>query len=359
MNRIIALILATALLLSGCAKQPAPPPQPQYDATPARLEQQITVNGQALSGIYSDGQEEYLPLQEFAAALDGEAKIAEQEGGFAATLTLGEKTYSFTEGKRYDGNLWYQKKEDLLPLPEGFHLFEDGEKNHIYYTAYPLAEQIAEGVDIPILMYHAVSDDCWGIPQLFVSPKKLEEQLQYLQENGYTTVTFEDLGRIGEIEKPMMLTFDDGYSDNYTELFPLLQKYNAKATIFLIYNMLDQLPYYLTKEQVKEMNASGLVSFQCHTMSHPNLDSVEREQQEYELIQSKLELTRLLGKEVFAVAYPSGKWNESSIELTKEQYQFGLLSRGGCYETGDDPAKVSRYYVRRATTLNEFINMIE
>lgn len=359
MKRFFALILAAALLLGGCAKQPAASPQPQYDATPARLEQQITINGIALSGIYSDGQEEYLPLQEFAYALDGAANIATQEGGFAATLTLGEKTYSFAEGNLYDGNLWYQRKEDLLPLLEGFHLFEDGEKNHIYYTAYPLAEQVEKGFEIPILMYHAVSDDCWGIPQLFVSPQKLEEQLQYLQQNGYTTITFEDLGRIEQIEKPVMLTFDDGYSDNYTELFPLLKKYNAKATIFLIYNMLDYLPYYLTRDQVKEMNASGLISFQGHTMSHPDLDSVDGEQLEYELIQSKLELTRLLGKEIFTIAYPSGKWSAQSIALTKAHYQFGLLSRGGRYETGEDNAKVSRYYVRRATTLNEFINMID
>ncbi len=357
MKKILSIVLILALLLSGCAEPP--PPAPIYEEAPAATEKGVTIAGTALSGVYSDGETEYLCLQEFADALGGSVEIAEQDESFIARLTLGENIHTFAAGKRYDGEKWYQPKEDLMPLLQGYHPFEDTEKNHTYYTAYPLAQEVEEGKEVPILMYHAVSDNCWGIQQLFVSPKKLEEQLQYLQENGYTTVTFEDFDRLGSIEKPVMLTFDDGYSDNYTELFPILQKYNAKATIFLIYNKLDELPYYLTKEQVKEMNASGLVSFQSHTMTHRDLDTLDEEQLQYELAQSKLELTRLLQKEVFVIAYPTGKWSESSLKITKEQYQFGLLSRGGTYESGDDRAKVSRYYVRRSTALNELIDMID
>ncbi len=357
MKKFLSFILIFALLLGGCA---APePPAPVYDEAPALSEKGITIEGVALSGVYSDGQTDYLCLQEFADALGGSVEIAEQDQSFIARLTLGENIHTFAEGKRYDGAKWYQPKDDFTPLLQGYHLFEDAEKNHTYYTAYPLAEDVAEGKEVPILMYHAVGDDCWGIPALFVSPKKLEEQLQYLKDNGYTTVTFEDFDRLGQIEKPVMLTFDDGYSDNYTELFPLLQKYQAKATIFLIYDKLDQLPYYLTREQVLEMDQSGLVSFQSHTMTHRDLDTLDEEQLQYELAQSKLELTRLLQKEVFVIAYPTGKWSEKSIKITKEQYQFGLLSRGGTYESGDDRAKVSRYYVSRYTELNEFKNMID
>lgn len=356
MKKLISFIIIFAVLLSGCVARPL---APIYDQAPTATEQGITIEGKTLSGVYSDGETEYLRLQEFADALGGAVEITEQENGFAATVTVGEKSVVFTEGKRYDGEQWYQPKEDLMPLLEGYHPFEDAEQNHTYYTAYPMADAVQEGIDVPILMYHAVSDDCWGIPALFVSPKKLEEQLQYLQENGYTTVTFEDFDRLGQIEKPVMLTFDDGYSDNYTELFPILQKYQAKATIFLIYDKLDQLPYYLTREQIKEMDASGLVSFQSHTVTHRDLDTLNEQEQQYELAQAKLELTRLLGKEVFVIAYPTGKWNENTLKITKEQYQFGLLSRGLRYETGRDRAKVSRYYVSRYTTLSEFIDMID
>ena len=90
------------------------------------------------------------------------------------------------------------------------------------------------GISVPIFMYHAVGNDCWGEESLFVKPEELEKQLQYLSENGYETIFFEDLAHIEQYEKPVMLTFDDGYDDNNTNLLPLLQKYGMKATIFLI-----------------------------------------------------------------------------------------------------------------------------
>ena len=76
--------------------------------------------------------------------------------------------------------------------------------------------------------------DCWGEEHLFVRPAELEQQLQYLSENGYETIFFEDLAHLERYEKPVILTFDDGYDDNYTLLLPLLQKYHMKATIFMI-----------------------------------------------------------------------------------------------------------------------------
>lgn len=88
------------------------------------------------------------------------------------------------------------------------------------------------GRQVPVLMYHAVGDDCWGEEHLFVRPAELEQQLQYLSENGYETIFFEDLAHLERYEKPVILTFDDGYDDNYTLLLPLLQKYHMKATIF-------------------------------------------------------------------------------------------------------------------------------
>ena len=78
---------------------------------------------------------------------------------------------------------------------------------------------------VPVFMYHAVSDDVWGVEHLFVSPSEMEKQLAFLQENGYSTIWFEDLEHVGDYEKPVILTFDDGYDDNYSELYPLLQKY--------------------------------------------------------------------------------------------------------------------------------------
>ena len=113
------------------------------------------------------------------------------------------------------------------------------------------------GVRVPVLMYHAVGDDCWGEESLFVKPEELEKQLQYLSENGYETIFFEDLSRIEQYEKPVLLTFDDGYDDNAETLLPLLQKYGMKATIFLIAGDVGK-PHKLTRAQLAELVQSGL-----------------------------------------------------------------------------------------------------
>lgn len=129
-------------------------------------------------------------------------------------------------------------------------------------------------VNVPILMYHAVGDETWGYSDLFVRPSELENHLQYLADNGYETIFFDDLSHLEDYEKPVILTFDDGYDDNYTELYPLLQKYQAKATIFVIPRDLGKA-HKMTAEQIQELAQSGLVSIQSHTWSHGNLSCMD------------------------------------------------------------------------------------
>ena len=149
--------------------------------------------------------------------------------------------------------------------------------------------EIPAGWNVPVLMYHAVGDEIWGYSDLFVSAAGMEAQLQYLQENGYETIWFSDLAHIEEYEKPVILTFDDGYDDNYTVLYPLLEQYQAKATIFVIGNAMGS-PHKMTREQVYELAASGLVSIQSHTYTHGNLSAMDEAalRQEMELSNAAL-----------------------------------------------------------------------
>lgn len=369
MKRWLALCLAGLLLFSGC-RQTEQPPQPVYDPVPAVAEGGLTVNGKALSGFYTADDIRYLKMSEFAEAVGGSFEIFAGIEEHQAALTVGETTYSFKtselpetqsavyyfKGGLYDGAEWYQPAEELLSYFE-FHLFLDEEQNHSYYTAYPLSAEIPAGIRVPTLMYHAVSDDCWGISSLFVSPSRLEEQLQYLTENGYTPIFFEDLAKVDQIEKPVLLTFDDGYADNYTELFPLLKKYQVKATVFMIMGSVGA-EHYLTKAQIKEMDASGLVSFQSHTVSHEFLSTRTAEQLEYELLQSKVQLARLIGKESFVLCYPTGKYSQESLAATEKYYQFGLLMSGSTYVTGNDPFTITRKYVARSTEITDYKELL-
>ncbi len=255
-----------------------------------------------------------------------------------------------------DGDAWYAPAADLLPLL-GLTALEDPELDQIYYTHIVKNDAVEEGYEIPVLMYHAVGDEIWGVPELFVSPSRLEAQLQALQEKGYTAITFEDLECIGEIEKPVMLTFDDGYDDNYTNLFPLLKKYNVKATIFVITDAVGY-EHYLTREQIREMSDSGLVSIQSHTVTHGYLDGMDEEQLVREHYDSMIALARITGKQPFVLCYPSGRSSSASRQITAQYYEFALNMTGPRYETGDDPYRIWRSYISRDTDIYTFLSKI-
>ncbi len=229
----------------------------------------------------------------------------------------------------------------------------DEETGTTYISPRARSFEIPEGVNVPVLMYHAVSDNMWGINELFVSPSSMEEQLAYLVNNDYDPIWFEDLAHLEDYEKPVILTFDDGYDDNYTELFPLLQKYQVKATIFIIANSVG-VEHKASEEQIREMSDSGLVSIQSHGYTHGDMDAMDEATLEFELGETQRYLTRLTGKLPRILCYPTGKFNELTIEVAKRYYDFGIKMVGGLYNTSDDPFRVNRYYVSRYTDIYTF-----
>lgn len=276
-------------------------------------------------------------------------------GGSSEASVDGERV-SLASPVRADGEIWYAPANELLTAL-GLSELEDPELDQIYYTHIVRNDSLAEGYRVPVLMYHAVSDNIWGIPELFISPSTLETQIQALLEGGYTAITFEDLDRIDEIEKPVMLTFDDGYDDNYTELFPLLKQYNVKATVFIIVNDLGK-NHKLTRDQVREMSDSGLVSIQSHTMSHGYLDGMSEKQLHREHYDSMLALARITGKQPFVMCYPTGKNAGYTRKITAEYYEYGLCMGGPCWVTGDAPYRIYRYYIPRKTSLDTFLSYL-
>ncbi len=355
MKKLFCLILILCLLL--CACQTAPP-EPEYDATPTKTNEQIFINGKSIGGVYSDGTNSYIKLDGFATAMQYTYKTTDTQ----ATLVTGEKEYIFTteteqKNALFDGTYWFVNSGEALSLIN-LNKFEDSDISTTYYTDYPLAADIPQGYKVPTLMYHAVSDNPWGIASLFVSPSRLEEQIEYLLQNGYTPIFFEDLKNVDKIQKPVLLTFDDGYDDNYTDLFPILKKYKVKATIFMITGSIGT-EHYLTTEQIQEMSNSGYVSFQSHTVTHEFLSTRTDEQLETELLESKKQLAKITGKESFVLCYPTGKYSQASLDATRKHYQFGLLMSGPNYVTGSNPVKITRKYISRNTTLDSFKQMLK
>lgn len=364
---LLAGIMLLALLLTGCKKPDVKTAQLSLDRTPTVSDHIIYINDEKAGPVYQQKGAYYLDAETMAKALGGTVEIFEGMEEHQAVMSIGKDTYSFTtfnapqtgttiycyKGSLYDGKKFYCPVEALTEY-FGLKMTQDYSKGHVYhYGEYKVSDMIPNGIKVPTLMYHAVSDNCWGIDSLFLSPSKMEEQLKWLTENNYTPIWFEDLPRLKEIKKPILLTFDDGYQDNYTELFPLLKKYQVKATVFMITGSIGA-ENYLTEAQIKEMNASGLVSFQSHTVSHRLLTDISAEDLATELKQSKETLYNLTGKKPFVFCYPTGKQNAKVREAVAKEYQFALLMSGDTWVTGEDPLLIHRKFVSRSTSMSQF-----
>src|SRR4051794_35891604 len=175
------------------------------------------------------------------------------------------------------------------------------------------------GTAVPILMYHyvrvnPVARDKEGA-DLSVTPQHFAQQMNLLYSSGFHTITLDDLtGAIlwGENlpPNPVILTFDDGYEDLYTVAYPILEQYGFKATSFVITGRVGK-GGYLTWDEMRGMEASGLVQFESHTVSHVEMTAVPLARAQRELANSKATLEKQLGMTVRYFCYPSGRYDPS------------------------------------------------
>lgn len=176
--------------------------------------------------------------------------------------------------------------------------------------------------EVPILMYHYVRDpDILPIEDsvgrsLSISSARLISNLNTIQAKGLKTATLRELAE-GKINHPsVILTFDDGYEDFYRSGWPILKKYQAKATIFIISSKVGR-PGYLSAGQIQELRHGG-IEIGSHTVSHPNLTNTSAGNLEIQLNRSKTDLESIIGGKVVSFAYPSGQFNEKVIDQLKE-----------------------------------------
>ncbi len=179
---------------------------------------------------------------------------------------------------------------------------------------------------VPILMYHYVEyvkdpKDKIRI-SLHIPPNVFESQSQTLQENGYTFITASDIdsalaGKVKLPPRPILITFDDGYRDFYTDVFPILKKRHVKATLYVIVGFLDR-PNHLLKSQLQELAGSGLVEIGAHTMNHLWLRGGNYNTVKYEIAESRKELQAMLNLPINSFAYPFGAFDNQAIQAVKD-----------------------------------------
>ena len=211
-------------------------------------------------------------------------------------------------------------------------------------------------IGVPVLYYHSV--DPSEANEVTISPSKLKEQLQFVKDSGYTTLTMAQLNDYLINNKPIpeksiLITFDDGYMDNYNNAFPILKELKINATIFVITSGTDD-GYYMSSKQLKEMSDYG-IDIESHTVSHLHLNQLSYEKQLEELKNSRDKLKTLLNKEVTAVAYPFGDLNDNTKKAVKDAgYTLAFTTKKGYSDRDDTSILLDRIYVSSKYTMDEF-----
>jgi len=153
-------------------------------------------------------------------------------------------------------------------------------------------------------------------------PHILEEQIKTLISGGYNFMTNSELadvldGKANLPSNPILLTFDDGYRDFYTDAYPILKKYNVKATEYVIAGFLDK-PNHLLTTQLQEIARDGLIEIAAHTVHHVWLKGQTLKTVSDEVFQSREILEQIIHKPVVSFAYPFGAFDDQAIQVVKD-----------------------------------------
>lgn len=222
---------------------------------------------------------------------------------------------------------------------------------------------------VPILMYHYISvppaDADIYRTDLSVTPDNFREQMAYLAENGYTPIDLYQLSaaiadKIELPEKPIVLTFDDGYLDNYENAFPILQEFGFPGTFFVITDYADQgAEGYANWEQLEEMAAAGM-RIETHTKNHPDLSTMGRDDVIFQALGSQETIAAHIGYTPRYLCYPGGRYNEETIQILGELDFWGATTtQGGGWHSFADRYEWDRQRMRFETTMDQFRILID
>lgn len=240
---------------------------------------------------------------------------------------------------------------------------------------HPPLERPAPDVDahrrvltVPILMYHYISVPPPGADKyridLSVPPDKFEEQLAWLAENGFSTVSLYAL--IDHLStgaplppRPVVLTFDDGYRDNYENAFPLLKKYGFTGTFFVVSDFINAgRPEYMTWDMAREMAEAGM-SIESHSRTHPDLRGRSFQFLVWEILGPIEAITHYTGQRPRFFCYPAGKYDRDVIAVLKSVDTWAAVTtQPGRRQTLDTAMTWPRLRVHGGGSLRDFIRLV-
>nr|QGT51013.1 hypothetical protein Firmicute1046_0890 [uncultured Firmicutes bacterium] len=197
----------------------------------------------------------------------------------------------------------------------------------------------AADVKVPILMYHHINpryDE--GNSSANLTPEEFRLHMMTLQTKNYHAISLQDyydhvVNGTALPENPIVITFDDGYSSNYEEAFPILKELNIPATIFVVTDTVGETPAggkvnyaHFTWAQAREMQESGLIDIQSHSGTHCKMAETSVDQMQRELRRSKYLIEKNVGKTCDMFAYPFGSYNAQTKQAARQAgYKMQIL----------------------------------
>lgn len=234
--------------------------------------------------------------------------------------------------------------------------------------AFDASSGIERTAQIPILMYHYLSTppadaDIYRL-DLSVKPEQFAAHLDAMQSAGYTTISLRDLWRhlVGGVQlppQPVILTFDDGYLDNYENAFPLLVQRSMIATFFVVTDFIDQAkPGYLTWDMAREMHAAGM-SIESHGTNHFSLKNRDVEFLVFQALRSKEVIEMQIGIAPRFISYPAGEFDQNTIDVFRSaNYLAGVTTIQGLSHYSSDLFELHRVRVRGTTSAVELLRLM-
>jgi peptidoglycan/xylan/chitin deacetylase (PgdA/CDA1 family) len=220
---------------------------------------------------------------------------------------------------------------------------------------------------VPVLMYHEIADITATSSRFAVTPDAFAEQVAYLHDAGFTSVTAGALAEIlaggaGSLpERPVVLTFDDGYGDFYSQALPLLKQYGHTATVFQTTEWVGvehTKKRMMNWQEIAEAAEAG-IEIGAHTITHPQLDQLPEKELREELSGSKSLLEDRLGMAVPGLAYPYGYSSNRVRQVAREiGYAYAYAVDNAMTTSGADQFTLPRLTVKRTTTIESFRKMV-
>jgi peptidoglycan/xylan/chitin deacetylase (PgdA/CDA1 family) len=226
---------------------------------------------------------------------------------------------------------------------------------------------------LPVLLYHHIlpeknlTDD----NAFIISEENFATHMAYLYDNGYTTISLEELNGFLYDKQPLpdksiLITFDDGYYSNIIYAYPILKKFGYKATVFLITETLEQFPpmwpnpaNFITKEQMKDTD--DIFEYASHTHAlHKNTDGKSLlAKADFDAIISDINLSLELVYNKHTFAYPHGQYNDTIIDALKETViKIAFAITHGYVTQESNPLKLNRFTIYRTTSIEQFKDIL-